>query len=171
MTESQPDGVAQMAYYPNGLVKQLIFSNNDTISYGYNEQGKKIKTTFVDMQVTPSISTTTWHIVDARGAVRSVYQQTDGNPIALTAEILYAGSRLAVRSNNLTNYELTDHLGNVRVTFADTSSTSTPALMVSSWTDYYPFGSPMPGRNSNPEGHLFGYQGKEKVGNNSKWVA
>ncbi len=39
------------------------------------------------------------------------------------------------------------------------------------YVNYYPFGSPMPGRNSNPEGHLFGYQGKEKVGNNSKWVA
>ncbi|MCW9021188.1 MAG: RHS repeat-associated core domain-containing protein, partial [Flavobacteriales bacterium] len=172
MTAAYPDEVDSILYYPSGLIKQLINSNGDTISYVYNEQGKKIKTIFVDVQNSPNITTTaTWYFTDAMGKVHGVYEKINTAAVNLTTEVLYAGGRLAVVSNNLTNYELTDHLGNVRVTFADTSSTSTPDLMVTSWTDYYPFGEVLPGRSSNPEGHLFGYQGQQKAANNSKWYA
>ena len=171
MTAAYPDGVDHILYYPSGLIKQLINSNGDTISYVYNEQGKKIKTIFVDVQNYPNITTSTWYFTDAMGKVHGVYEKIDTAAVNLTTQVLYAGGRLAVVSNNLVNYELTDHLGNVRVTFADTSSTSTPELMVTSWTDYYPFGEVLPGRSSNPEGHLFGYQGQQKAGNNSKWYA
>lgn len=171
MTAAYPDGVDHILYYPSGLIKQLINSNGDTISYVYNEQGKKIKTIFVDVQNYPNITTSTWYFTDAMGKVHGVYEKIDTAAVNLTTQVLYAGGRLAVVSNNLVNYELTDHLGNVRVTFADTSSTSTPELMVTSWTDYYPFGEVLPGRSSNPEGHLFGYQGQQKAANNSKWYA
>ncbi len=171
MTAAYPDGVDHILYYPSGLIKQLINSNGDTISYTYNEQGKKIKTIFVDVQNNPNITTSTWYFTDAMGKVHGVYEKIDTAAVSLTTEVLYAGGRLATVSNNLVNYELIDHLGNVRVTFADTSSTSTPELMVTSWTDYYPFGEVLPGRSSNPEGHLFGYQGQQKAANNSKWYA
>ena len=43
-------------------------------------------------------------------------------------------------------------------------------LEVTSWSDYYPFGEVMPGRNSNPTG-MFGYQGQERVSNATNEVA
>lgn len=171
MTVATPDGVDEINYYPNGQVQQMVFANGDTISYAYNEQGKKIKTIFVDVQSNPHITTTTWYFTDAMGKMRGMYEKIDTAAASLTTKVLYAGGRLATVSNNLTNYELTDHLGNVRVTFADTSSTSTPELMVTSWTDYYPFGEVLPGRSSNPDAHHFGYQGQQKAAGNSKWYA
>ncbi|HCB62569.1 MAG: hypothetical protein A2W94_09675 [Bacteroidetes bacterium GWE2_42_42] len=35
-------------------------------------------------------------------------------------------------------------------------------------TDFYPVGSPMPGRNSNPDNYRFGFNGKE---NQSEFAA
>ena len=94
-----------------------------------------------------------WYITDASGALKSMYDSLDATssePLELSQQAIYGGGRLGmydVESGYL-NYELTDHLGNVRVTFIDSSSTSTPVLQVMSWTDYYPFGEVMPGRHS-----------------------
>lgn len=52
-----------------------------------------------------------------------------------------------------------DHLGNVRATFGRDLTTND--LIVYGYTDYYPFGSPLPGRNqiSSPQ-YEHGYQGQ-----------
>lgn len=69
------------------------------------------------------------------------------------------------------NYEITDHLGNVNVTVLDkksgtgTGSTGQYAYLsanISSLTDYYPFGMPMPGRNANLERYRFGFNTQEQ---------
>ena len=71
---------------------------------------------------------------------------------------LYGASRLGVfYKNGVSNYQLTDHLGNVRAVIAreDTS----PATA----TDYYPFGMAMPERTRiGGELYRYGYQGQEK---------
>lgn len=66
-------------------------------------------------------------------------------------------------------YELTDHLGNVRATISDrklsTLTGTTPGSFraeLLSASDYYPFGSLMPGRNFNANGYRFGFNGMEK---------
>jgi len=76
-------------------------------------------------------------------------------------------------------YEITDHLGNTRVTFADLKTTNTLhstdcatadeqatrndlAVDATSATDYYPFGMTMPGRLYNPDAYRFGFNGQEK---------
>jgi RHS repeat-associated protein len=170
MIASVADSVDTLNYYPNGQVQQVIFSNGNSADYYYNERGIKIKSKFTDVQGTTTIKTN-WYITDASGAIRSVHEKIDANPISMTGQVIYAGGRLGIYDvvNQQLNYELTDHLGNVRVTFKDTSSTATPVIEVTSWADYYPFGEVLPGRNSNPTDHLFGYQGQEKVGNGSKW--
>ncbi|MDP2387558.1 MAG: RHS repeat-associated core domain-containing protein [Bacteroidota bacterium] len=58
-------------------------------------------------------------------------------------------------------FELTDHLGNVRSVIAKNVSNSTVDVL--SYSDYYPHGGVLPGRNfvSSPS-YKQGYQGKEK---------
>jgi RHS repeat-associated protein len=68
------------------------------------------------------------------------------------------------------DYELTDHLGNVRATISDRRL---PAFdngtivdfrtEVNQWGDYYAFGAKMPGRKVNPGAYKFGYQGSMKT--------
>jgi RHS repeat-associated protein len=64
-------------------------------------------------------------------------------------------------------YELTDHLGNVRAVVSDsrqgsyTTGTLASIPNVLSYNDYYAFGMLMPGRNYNSGQYRFGFNGKE----------
>ncbi len=82
-----------------------------------------------------------------------------------------SGPQLSYRRKGIRQYELTDHLGNVRAVIGDrlvaepeTAGTATaykPDLL--SATDYFPFGMQMPGRvYSASEGYRYGFNGKEK---------
>ena len=64
------------------------------------------------------------------------------------------------------NYELTDHLGNVRVVFTDYLTTTNFTLFnakLRTVNDYYAFGMQMPGRGYNGEGYRWGYGGHERL--------
>jgi RHS repeat-associated protein len=63
------------------------------------------------------------------------------------------------------HYEITDWLGNVRVTYTDKKSWQQNkfALNVSSSLDYYPFGSVMEGRGKDSVNYRYGFNDKEKV--------
>jgi RHS repeat-associated protein len=61
-------------------------------------------------------------------------------------------------------YELKDHLGNVRVVFSDLRSESSPGgkeTDVRSYYNYYAFGAIQPGRNSSTRDYRFNFNGKE----------
>jgi len=62
------------------------------------------------------------------------------------------------------NFELKDHLGNVRATFTPDNvyDSEVRSLSINSLTDYYPGGSIMPGRNFNANEYRFGFGGHEK---------
>ena len=70
-------------------------------------------------------------------------------------------------------YELKDHLGNVRTAFGDKRMAFVADLVaedditrydldVTSWSDYYAFGSAMPGRNYSSSSYRYGFNGREK---------
>ncbi len=66
------------------------------------------------------------------------------------------------------NYELNDHLGNVRVVVTDRKFSDIVDSLPANYTadivslyNYYPFGMNMPGRNSSPGNYRFGFQGQE----------
>ena len=61
-----------------------------------------------------------------------------------------------------------DYLGNVRITFSDRKEPNECDNLAAGWVatamsvnNYYPFGSPMPERNSNLADYRFGFNGKE----------
>jgi hypothetical protein len=60
-----------------------------------------------------------------------------------------------------TEYELTNHLGNVLATVSDAKQSTNQANMLS-YTDYYAFGMAIPGRQFNGNGYRYGMNTQEK---------
>jgi hypothetical protein len=145
------DKVGNIIYTPNGQVKQVVFTNGNTTVYYYNERNIKIKSKFTDVVASPNIIKYNWYITDVSGALKSVYEREDSvgtssGVAALTNRAIYGGGRLGMY-NQLTgklNYELTDHLGNVRATVLKKDNGD---LEMTSWSDYYPFGEVLQGRS------------------------
>ncbi len=73
---------------------------------------------------------------------------------------------VASREVGKRQYELKDHLGNVRVVFSDkriSNPNQTTGLDILAWTDYYPFGMAMTRRNyEKSDGYRYGFNGMEK---------
>jgi RHS repeat-associated protein len=70
------------------------------------------------------------------------------------------------------SYELSNHLGNVLTVISDRKipvDSNTDGIVdyyeanIISATDYYPFGSPMPGRTFTSESYRYGFQNQEKL--------
>jgi RHS repeat-associated protein len=66
-------------------------------------------------------------------------------------------------------YELSDHLGNARVTVSDRKNTDSTAVLYS-YDNFYAFGSEMPGKSYLSNKYRYGFNGKEKD-DEVKWVS
>lgn len=84
--------------------------------------------------------------------------------IRMMASITWTERTLGKKS-----YELADHLGNVRVVVADKKEYDVNGTHYSeftavtySYTDYYSYGSVMPGRSGNSDKYRYGFNGAEK---------
>jgi RHS repeat-associated protein len=116
----------------------------------------------------PEFATATFYVRDASGNVMAVYKTSGTTNLTLEEQHIYGSSRLGIFKKDKTiknkaralgerRYELTDHLGNVRVVMSDYKRT---AVIVLSATDYYPFG--MVARTyTSPEEYRYGFNGKE----------
>ena len=102
----------------------------------------------------------------------SPYVTTALSPhLALQPLIIHNENPIYTRTVDLKRYELTDHLGNVRAVVSDKLLTDYDATtnanptnlraQVLSRSDYYPFGSLLPGRNYSSSNYRFGFNGKE----------
>ncbi|MFT7276430.1 MAG: RHS repeat-associated protein [Cyclobacteriaceae bacterium] len=90
------------------------------------------------------------YVRDASGTVLAIYER-EGNNLVKKEVPVYGASRLGTyRTNGQLEYELKDHLGNVRATV--TLGLSTPKYAA----DYYPFGLK---RSHDGESYRYGYQG------------
>ncbi|QWG10696.1 RHS repeat-associated core domain-containing protein [Flammeovirga kamogawensis] len=86
------------------------------------------------------------------------------SPLQIAELPIYGSSRLGQYTPSVTiqsqlglghrRYELSNHLGNVLVTYSD-------AGHVLSYSDYYPFGLSITARSSGSEGYRYGFNGKE----------
>jgi RHS repeat-associated protein len=134
------------------------------VKYSYDEMGGRIEKTSYSTTSPYAAMTKTWYVRDAGGNVLSIHT-TDINTSTTTQTELpiYGSIRIGTAFISAGpveyDYELKDHLGNIRTVVRRNSVTK--LLEVSSWTDYYPHGSIMPGRNyvGSPT-YRNGYQGE-----------
>ncbi|WP_430411718.1 RHS repeat-associated core domain-containing protein [Kordia sp.] len=131
----------------------------------YNDRGHRVRKESYDGFGNVS---KTIYVRDVAGSTMAVYRASSGRNggLALTEQPVYGASRLGVfyRDNALEDkgvyaYQLTDHLGNVRAVIMKDGNN---ALSLTSKTDYYPFGMPMPDRNATDGNYRYAYQGQEK---------
>lgn len=143
-----------LSYNVRGKVTAIYSDAGKTllrVSFGYDESGNRIRKT------DHILNTITYYVYDTSGNLLSVYD--DKGSLMQQKELpVYAGSRVGVYhklSNNYL-YELTDHLGNVRVVINETKLGDGQADVVH-YSDYYPYGSPL---TLAANDYRYGYQGQ-----------
>ena len=154
----------EYVYNTSGLVTKVIerkdlgggnISKKTIVEFEYNERGQRVRKQFYGSQ---GFIANTYYVRDVAGTPMAIYNNSSVSSLTLREHPVYGATRLGVykRQNGQTNYELTDHLGNVRAVVSKEDSNT-----LKSAADYYPFGMQMPLRNSLSD-YRYAYQGQEK---------
>lgn len=152
-------------YNTQGLTTEVKRAGNSVVKFFYNERGNRVRTeNFVPGSST--LASTDYYISDVSGNVLSIYNKLATGSIAQIEMPIYGASRIGVAkkgTQDIRNYQITDHLGNVRAVIQKNFTTNSIAANLLAYADYYPFGEQLPTRNSN-SGYRYAYQGQEKIG-------
>lgn len=153
------DGISY-TYNTEGLVTEVRNKTTDAllINLYYDERGFRYRKQHYD-NLGVNVLTDTWYVRDASGQLASVYVKNGVN--FEQKEIpFYGASRIGTANTVLGEYqfqyELKDHLGNVRQTILTDNEGNIPTEWNASAADYYPFGMKFLTLNS----YRFGYQGE-----------
>lgn len=158
-------------YNAAGLVTRIYqLSNNGTLSdFTYNDKGLRHKKVTYAPGPSSVPVMATYYSYDAGGMQVASYERDllAISPVTvLKNHTLYGVGRTGLRdaATGTAMFELNDHLGNVRAVVAANSTTG--AAETISYTDYYPHGGTMPGRDYTSSLNFpYGYQGQEKDAN------
>ncbi|MEX0313724.1 MAG: RHS repeat-associated core domain-containing protein [Allomuricauda sp.] len=150
------------SYNTSGLVTEVRQNGQPMAKFFYNDRNYRIKKETYTGGV---LQYSTYYVRDIYGQTIGIYDDFSGS-VELKEQPIYGNSRVGVAytlSNEVDErnyvYELTDHLGNVRVVFAKSGN----SVNGESYTDYYPFGMQMPARGLlGPQGYRYAFQGQEK---------
>ena len=158
------DGIVY-TYNIQGLVTEIKNKETDAllIKLSYDDSGFRYRKQHYDNAGT-NVLADTWYVRDVSGKLASVYVK-NGDSFEQREIPFYGASRIGL-AKALTGgdydfqYELKDHLGNVRQTIL---TDNTGNISTGNWSatsaNYYPFGMKMP--NLSLEGsYRFGYQGE-----------
>lgn len=139
----------KISWTPYGKVRQVTKGNGAVITFRYDGTGNRIEKKMTRPDKTTVV---TRYVRDASGNVMATYSGQ-----ILKEQPIYGSSRLGqYKGGNYTaqqtlgnrNFELSNHLGNVLSTITDNIGMATDSTWatVSTTSDYYAFGSSMPGR-------------------------
>ncbi len=150
-------------YNASGLVTKIIdnTTSNSIAEFEYNDKGLRSAKTIYSSGTAVSKR---FYVYDAGGGQVASYERTtfpSGTPVLQDFSI-YSGGRIGLYDVATTKaqYELTDHLGNVRTVFTDGANYATAILQTS---DYYPHGAPLAGANYySTTAYRYGHQGQER---------
>ncbi len=174
-------------------------TTKEIIEFKYDPMGNKIskKYTAADGLTV----TTTYYALDTKGGIQAIYEETGSGTtktLKLKEEPIkgnqrigeYKPSSITIRSAGKTTdnaylaptdgfkrklnqkqYEIVDHLGNIRVTISDVKLSTLDAAKkpgnytadVTSLNNYYAYGMQMVGNNYSTTTSRFGFNGKEKM--------
>ena len=154
MTKDDNKGITLITYNHLNLPTEVQFGATDKIQYIYDAVGSKLQKTIIE-----SGNTTDY----TKYAGNYVYKKS-GMADALEFFNHPEGYVDASGSNFEYVYQYKDHLGNIRLSYKNTGSTSTPVLQIQEENNYYPFGLKHKGYNNviNGTDHPYGYNGKEE---------
>ncbi|WP_163394145.1 RHS repeat domain-containing protein [Flavobacterium limi] len=144
-------------YNTQGLIKEVSQNGHLLVRFSYNERGQRIKKERFKTSSAYTLDNTEYYILDLSGNTMAVYNQPSGSAIAQKDLPIFGLSRLGVynRTDAVSSYEITDHLGNVRSVIQKLNGNPD----VKSFADYYPFGERLPDRNS--LNYRYAFQGQE----------
>jgi len=186
LTANQQDHIASITWTPGGKIEKITRTTGahslPDLEFAYDAAGnrtmKLVKPRSNGTLLGESQWSYTFYVRDAQGNQLATYQQGGTNPLELGEFSLFGSDRLGTLTVDQTlssidftqpvayslghrQYELKNHLGNVLATVSGYKNTTTNTASLLTATDYYPFGSPMPGRVFE-NGYRFGFQGQEK---------
>ncbi len=147
-------------YNARGLVTEVGKDGQPLVKFFYNDRNQRVKKESYENGI---LASTTYYVRDVAGQVMAVYSDVVGD-MALVEQPIYGTGRVGVAYTGMNNvktyvYELTDHLGNVRALFTKNNNDA----VLEGYTDYYPFGMPMPNRSLlSADGYRYAFQGQEK---------
>lgn len=151
-------------YNASGQVTEVKKNGHTVVQFFYNERGERYKK-IAYITSDPFIeSYTEYYVTDASGVTMAIYRKPVGNSLALAELPVYGADRLGVytvgptASSSYYQYEISDHLGNIRAVIKEPTGGS-PNL-IASYADYYPFGEVLPGRNAF-DNYRYAFQGQE----------
>jgi RHS repeat-associated protein len=140
------------SYNASGLLTDQYLNDDPLkpiVKFYYDEFGRRVKKETYNSNF--SLSYSTFYMYDVNGSLRAIYDdRVIPGAFAKTETPIYGTERLGMVRGITNEYELKDHLGNVRVTF----STS----QLQSYADYFPFGYKLRSKTKNGA-YRFGYQG------------
>jgi RHS repeat-associated protein len=103
------------------------------VEYKYDDRGFRLAK--IAYETSPASKKTTWYIRDNAGNILSIYEQVDAGDIYEKEIPIYGASKLgtyesepAKRNYGSVNYEITDHLGNVRAIVRDNTNVYTATM-------------------------------------------
>src|SRR5690606_24769111 len=134
LTADDNKGISSISYNAFGLTDTVKWSNGNRTVYTYLGNGSRIR----KETILSSVSAVTYYAND-------VQYTAVGTATPALQLVQLGGGRLRKTGPDFkSEYDITDHLGNVRLTFdADPNDPSIPRIL--QHTMYYAFGGAMPG--------------------------
>ncbi|QLC66317.1 hypothetical protein LPB248_08480 [Flavobacterium sp. LPB0248] len=147
-------------YTTQGLVSEIQKDNHTLVKFLYNERGHLVKKENYATANPYGLDKTTFYAVELSGNALAIYNFSNSGVLLSRENNIYGLSRLGNCNStvpNVFNYEITDHLGNVRAIVRKPSSGN----ITQSSIDYYPFGEQLPGRSVSITNSRYAFQGQE----------
>ena len=156
MTAVNHKDIENIEWTLSGKMQRITYKPTSTltsikmIDYNYDPSGNKVSKTVTYRN---GDYNATYFVHDATGNTMATYEASNTQALALEDQSIYGSSRLGVVNTSGRNYELTDHLGNVRTTLTEQGT-------IASANDYLPFGKLA--RSYQPDKYDFSFNGKLK---------
>ncbi|MBA3986167.1 MAG: RHS repeat-associated core domain-containing protein [Flavobacteriales bacterium] len=182
------EGIDAIEWNVSGKISKITRtpgSGHADLEFKYDASGNRVSKTVKPAGSTSSGWITTYYIRDAQGNILTTYEKKENNTSLYLSEFhIFGSTRMGLlkvdkkiadlntgnfknRLIGRKNFELSKHLGNVLSVVSDrkisvTLNTTMVAYYmaeIKSATDYYAFGSIMPGRSYNSSDYEYGFNG------------
>ena len=192
LIKDQSQNINSIEWNIQNKITRIKKGTSMQIDFGYDVQGNRVIKKIVN-PLSHAIKKQEYYVRDAQGNTLAVYNIKD-DKLNWTEQCLFGSSRFGTylpdvemdrstrlqipnpplpinlyplaTNRNSTQYEITNHLGNVLATVSDAKNPNTvtgsfgDATLLSA-TDYYAFGMAMPDRKFSLSGYRYGFNGKE----------